>query len=131
LGADGADLDGIATETVSDLRRRRVLAPAVSIDPRIATAVRDLAVTDSIGHLAAHVGLSQSRLRTLVQELTGVPPTRLRMWQRFRAAMLDLPDKPLALAAAEAGFADQAHMTRTAIRLVGWTPGELAREVDR
>jgi AraC-like DNA-binding protein len=41
--------------------------------------------------------------------------------------MLSLPDTPIALAAADAGFADQAHLTRTTTRLVGRTPGELAR----
>jgi AraC-like DNA-binding protein len=35
-------------------------------------------------------------------------------------------DKPIALAAVDAGFADQAHLTRTATRLIGRTPGDLA-----
>jgi AraC-like DNA-binding protein len=41
--------------------------------------------------------------------------------------MVDLVDKPIALAAVDAGFADQAHLTRTATRLIGRTPGDLAR----
>jgi methylphosphotriester-DNA--protein-cysteine methyltransferase len=49
------------------------------------------------------------------------------MWQRLRAAILSLPAKPIALAAIDAGFADQAHLTRTAVRLLGQTPGDLAR----
>jgi AraC-like DNA-binding protein len=52
------------------------------------------------------------------------------MWRRLRAAILDLPAKPIALAAFDAGFADQAHLTRTATRLVGQTPGDLARLLD-
>jgi AraC-like DNA-binding protein len=52
------------------------------------------------------------------------------MWRRLRTAILDLPAKPIALAAVDAGFADQAHLTRTATRLVGQTPGDLARLLD-
>jgi AraC-like DNA-binding protein len=40
--------------------------------------------------------------------------------------MVGLVDKPIALAAVDAGFADQAHLTRTATRLIGRTPGDLA-----
>jgi AraC-like DNA-binding protein len=36
--------------------------------------------------------------------------------------MLSMTDNPIALAAADAGFADQAHLTRTANRLLGQTP---------
>jgi methylphosphotriester-DNA--protein-cysteine methyltransferase len=40
--------------------------------------------------------------------------------------MVGLVDKPIALAAVDAGFADQAHLTRTATRLIGRTPADLA-----
>jgi AraC-like DNA-binding protein len=58
---------------------------------------------------------------------TGSAPARLRMWQRLRAAIVSLPVKPIALAAFDAGFADQAHLTRTATQLIGQTPGDLIR----
>jgi DNA-binding CsgD family transcriptional regulator len=124
---DLADLDEDARETVAYLRRQGVLPPAVPIDPRVAAALQDLPAADCVDHLAARVGLSPSRLRALIHDLTGVPPSRLRLWRRLRIAIASLPDKPIALAAADAGFADQAHLTRTATRLVGQTPGELAR----
>jgi AraC-like DNA-binding protein len=125
--ADVADLDESAREALAYLRREGVLPPAVVIDPRVETALRDLRAAECVDHLAAGVGLSPSRLRALIRDLTGISPARLRMWQRLRAAMLSLPDTPIALAAADAGFADQAHLTRTTTRLVGRTPGELAR----
>lgn len=37
--------------------------------------------------------------------------------------------RPLALAAAEAGFADQSHLTRQFKRAYGLTPGRFARAV--
>lgn len=125
--ADVAALDESARETVIYLRQRDILPSEGAIDPRVAAALRDLPAGGRVDQLAAGVGLCPSRLRALIKDLTGMPPTRLRMWQRLRAAMLSLPDKPIAVAAADAGFADQAHLTRTASRLVGRTPGELAR----
>ena len=89
--------------------------------------MRDLDIADGVARAAADVGLSPSRLRALVHDLTGTSPARLRMWRRLRIAMLGLVDKPIALAAADAGFADQAHLTRAATRLIGQTPGDLAR----
>jgi AraC-like DNA-binding protein len=116
-----------ARETVVLLRGRDLLPAPVSIDPRVAAALRGLASADSIADIAAVVGLSPSRLRALVHAHTGTSAMHLRMWQRLRAAILSLPAKPIALAAIDAGFADQAHLTRTAVRLLGQTPGDLAR----
>jgi AraC-like DNA-binding protein len=124
--ADACDPDG-ARETVACLRRAGMLSQAVSIDPRVAAALHDLAAAECIDEVAASVRLSSSRLRALIHDQAGTPPARLRMWQRLRAAVVSLPAKPIALVACDAGFADQAHLTRTAVRLLGQTPGELVR----
>jgi AraC-like DNA-binding protein len=124
---DVADLDESTRETVTYLRRRDLLPPAIPIDARVAAALRDLPAAERVDHVAAGVGLSPSRLRKLINELTGMSPAHVRMWQRLRTAMLSPPDKPIALAAADAGFADQAHLTRTARRLVGQTPASWRR----
>jgi len=124
---DTADPDQRARQSVAFLRRRDLLPPAVAIDPRVAAALPGLAAADRVKQVAAAVGLSPSRLRALIHDQTGTQPARLRTWQRLRAAILSLPAKPIALAACDAGFADQAHLTRTATRLVGQTPGDLAR----
>lgn len=55
----------------------------------------------------------------------GIPLSTLRQWARLRDALTAPPGTPLAVAAADAGFADQAHLTRTARALVGRTPGSL------
>jgi AraC-like DNA-binding protein len=124
---DVTDLDSTTQEAVTYLRERGLLPPPVPIDPRVAAALRALPFAENVDHVAADVGLSSSRLRRLIHDLTGAPPARLRMWHRLRTAILSLPDKPIALAASDAGFADQAHLTRTAARLIGQTPGSLAR----
>ena len=127
---DAGDPDERAQETVALLRRRDLLPRRAAIDPRVAAALQNLAVAECLDQVAAAVRLSPSRLRALVNEQTGAPPAQWRMWQRLRTAILDLPAKPIALAAIDAGFADQAHLTRTATRLVGQTPGDLARVLN-
>jgi AraC-like DNA-binding protein len=126
---DAGDPDRRARQSVALLRRRDLLPPAVAIDPRVRAALPDLAAADCVHQVAAAVGLSPSRLRALIHNQIGTQPARLRMWQRLRTAILSLPAKPIALAACDAGFADQAHLTRTATRLVGQTPGDLARSL--
>ncbi|MFB9431776.1 helix-turn-helix domain-containing protein [Streptoalloteichus tenebrarius] len=71
------------------------------------------------------MALSPPRLRALVREAAGAPLSRLRQWQRLRTAVRVLPHGSTADAATTAGFADQAHLTRTARRLAGRTPGSL------
>ncbi|MGW7364261.1 helix-turn-helix domain-containing protein [Streptomyces sp. NPDC054841] len=95
------------------------------VDPRVAHAVRACAGHDDLGDVAREVSLSPSRLRTLVREEVGIPLGTLRRWQRLRTAVAALPYAAPAQAAALAGFADQAHLTRTARRLTGRTPASL------
>jgi AraC-like DNA-binding protein len=61
---------------------------------------------------------------------TGLTRTAIGMIERAgRAVELIECGLPLAVAAARAGYADQAHMTRALRRLVGQTPGQVARGV--
>jgi AraC-like DNA-binding protein len=113
-------------ETISLLRRQGLLPPAILIDPRVQAALRVLPSANRIQPVAAAVGLSSSRLRVLIRDQTGTRPASLRIWQRLRTAIGSLQVKPIAEAAIDAGFADQAHLTRTATRLVGYTPRDLA-----
>ncbi|WHX24491.1 helix-turn-helix domain-containing protein [Streptomyces malaysiensis subsp. malaysiensis] len=83
--------------------------------------------TATIGAVAAQIGLSQPRLRTLVRHWVGIPLPRLRVWAMLRTAMTELPAESAAAAAAFAGFADQAYLTRTARTLAGRIPSEILR----
>jgi AraC-like DNA-binding protein len=53
-------------------------------------------------------------------------------FQRFLAlaGALQLPGGQLGRLAAEAGYADQAHLTREAVRREGRSPGALLREAE-
>ncbi|MEV0265395.1 helix-turn-helix domain-containing protein [Streptomyces sp. NPDC050617] len=82
---------------------------------------------DALQAVASDAGISAPRLRALARTSVGVPLTRLRQWARLRVAVTELPRESAAAAAAFAGFADQAHFTRTARRLLGRTPSSITR----
>jgi AraC-like DNA-binding protein len=86
--------------------------------------------------VAAEVGLSMRQLRRRCQAVVGYGPKTLQRVLRFRrfVSRLDagLPAGQerydLAALAAEAGYADQAHLTRECQALAGLAPGALARQ---
>jgi len=105
----------------------RLLAPpdARPLDGRVLRALRqvDAFPWGSSAALAETTKLSAERLRHLVAAETGVPLRQHRLFARtMRAIELMLRGRALSYAAAEAGFADQAHMTRTFRRCFGRLP---------
>jgi len=118
---NGTDLSAVVAELTPLVGR---VGP---IDSRLAFVVESLPAADRLDALAAEVGMSPSRLRSIAQQEIGVPLTLLRLWSRLARAILWLPyGRTAAAAAAAAGFADQAHFTRTARRFLGRTPGDLS-----
>ena len=101
------------------------------IDPRLAAAlahIDDEGPRDVASAAAAHAGLSPSRLRALSREHFGVPFSKLVLWRKVRHACVAIAaGASLADAAAAAGFADQAHLTRTMTEVIGLTPGQASR----
>ncbi|MEU1130226.1 helix-turn-helix domain-containing protein [Streptomyces sp. NPDC005900] len=55
----------------------------------------------------------------------GIPLVRLRQWSRLRVAVAALHGESVAAAAAVAGFADPAHLARTARALLGRAPASV------
>ncbi|MCI3935303.1 helix-turn-helix domain-containing protein [Streptomyces sp. AN091965] len=106
-----------------------VAGEPTAVDPRVAHAVRASALAERLDGVAADVGLSPGRLRTLVRTEVGVPLAVMRRWQRLRTAVgaLLTDGSAIADAALGAGFADQAHLTRTVRALAGRTPASLLR----
>jgi AraC-like DNA-binding protein len=81
--------------------------------------------------VAGDVGLSLRQLRRRCHAAVGYGPKTLQRVLRFRrfVSRIDAcPDADLAAIAAEAGYADQAHLTRECGQLSGLTPAELARQ---
>lgn len=97
------------------------------LDPRLVDALNALAHSAiALPDLATELGLSPQRLRALAREQLGMPLARWRVWTRLRRAAEALQQgRSLADAATEAGFADQAHLTRQMREMMGLTPAAL------
>ncbi|MFF5228195.1 helix-turn-helix domain-containing protein [Dactylosporangium sp. NPDC000521] len=100
------------------------MRPAGGLDPRLLRAMDTLrGDAPPMAGLAAAVGLSPQRLRALAQAQLGMPLARWRVWARLRRAAEALQrGRSPADAAAEAGFTDQAHLTRRMREMIGLTP---------
>jgi len=82
-----------------------------------------------VAQLAADIGLSERQLRRRVEDAVGYSPrmlARILRFQRFLAAARALgPGRHLALLAVEAGYADQAHLSRECREFGGLPPAAL------
>jgi len=97
---------------------------------RAALLLRDPAARTE--DVAERVGLSDRQFRRRVHAAAGYGPKTLQRVLRFQrfVRMLDAaPARPpdLSIAAVQAGYADQAHLTRECSALSGLTPAALAR----
>jgi AraC-like DNA-binding protein len=102
----------------------------VGSDARVATRIRELihdryAAQDlTAGDLAAAAGCSRYAAYRAFRQVYGLAPSDYQRQLRVRVARRLLAgDVPPSAAAAEAGFADQAHLTRWFRRYYGVTPG--------
>jgi AraC-like DNA-binding protein len=111
-----------AGELVKNLRHADAPDPAV----RHAIGLLDRATT-TVAEVAERAFVSERQLERRFTELVGYGPKTLQRILRFQRflAQVALPDVGLAGAAALAGYADQAHLSRETRRLAGLTPRQL------
>jgi AraC-like DNA-binding protein len=114
-----------------------LLADASQPDPIATEAVTRLLPwrSDDIGSLPASLYTSERTLRRRVEAAIGFSPKVLHRMLRFQGFLAlaqgrDHPSEELARLAAEAGYADQSHLTREALRLAGRSPRVLLREAE-
>ncbi len=90
----------------------------------------DPAAALTLAELAAEAGMSRFQLLRGFAQAMGLPPHAYRMQRRVvLARQLIARGTTLADAAAAAGFADQSHMTRAFVRLLGVTPANYASAI--
>jgi AraC-like DNA-binding protein len=108
--------------------------PAAPRHPGVRRVLRHLGAAPpeaetSLAALAAVAGLSPGRFMHAFTKSVGLPLRPYLRWRKLQwAGRAIAAGAPLAAAAAEAGFADAAHMSRTFRRMFGVTPSELRRE---
>lgn len=106
------------------------VTPGPEYDDRIGAVLDHLRTTPSpppsVEDLTRIAHLSESRLQHLFREQVGVPIRRYLLWHRYLTALSLLADgASVTRAAHAAGFADSAHLTRTAVRMNGFTPTKM------
>jgi AraC-like DNA-binding protein len=109
---------------------RERLEHAPPSDPAVTAVAHASAYTDAppVHALADELGLSERQLRRRSREAFGYGPkvlARVLRFQRFLRLATGTPPGRLAVAAAEAGYADQAHLTRDTRQLAGLPPAAL------
>jgi AraC-like DNA-binding protein len=114
------------------------LADAAEPDPIVREAVRRLLPwgAGDVTSLPSALFVSERSLRRRSREAIGLAPKAVQRILRFQGflalAHAQRPSSPgLALLAAEAGYADQSHLTRESLRLSGLTPRGLLSETAR
>ena len=118
------------------------VAPRSSPDALVLEAVRRMRWhTDDVAVVRASLFISERQLRRRCVEATGLPPKTLHRLLRFQSFLAlaqaaiaagRAPDESgLAMLAAEAGYADQPHLTRECLRLTGATPSAFLGETSR
>ncbi|SBW01864.1 AraC family transcriptional regulator [uncultured Alphaproteobacteria bacterium] len=128
LARDQRYLDFAAWLLARHTREPARLAPA-GREPaavRRARAFLDARIAERVhlGDVAAAAGLPPFRLYRAFVRATGITPHAYQRQARFREAVRRIrAGEPLAEVAAAAGFADQAHLTRSFFRRMGVTPG--------
>jgi AraC-like DNA-binding protein len=79
---------------------------------------------DPVGHVVADTGLSHRRFLTLFEQAVGLTPKRYCRVLRFQHAIAGvMAGEPLGAVAIDAGYSDQAHLTREFQALAGVSPG--------
>jgi AraC-like DNA-binding protein len=112
------------------------LRDAEPADPLVRAAARALVAPDArVREVAEGLGLSERQLRRRFEDAVGYGPktlARVLRLQRFlqlaRSGEAHALDGGLSRLAFEAGYSDQAHLTRECAALTGVTPGALVAE---
>jgi AraC-like DNA-binding protein len=126
--AVGDDPERVLMELTGAVAAR--LRDAPPADPLVRAAARSLAVPGTrVRSVAERLGVSERHLRRRFEVAVGYGPKVLaRVLRLQRFLQLAGQDSGLARLAADAGYSDQAHLTRECAALTGLTPGALLVE---
>jgi len=107
--------------------KRPPRAVSMSMERARARIADDCLHAPTLAELAHEAGLSRYQLLRGFAAAFGLPPHAwLQQCRVSRARQSIAQGRALADAAADAGFADQSHMTRAFVRFLGFTPGAYA-----
>lgn len=95
------------------------------LDETMQRAIDQLSsVPQSLATIARDIGISPHRLRRAARATLGGSLCHWTLWLKLRRAVIAIVEGvPLAQAATDGGFSDQAHLNRTMRAMFGTTPG--------
>lgn len=95
-----------------------------AVHPAVAHALARFDERADVGEVVADTGLSHRRFSTVFQQAVGLAPKRYCRVLRFQHAIAGVAaGAPLGAVALDAGYSDQAHLTREFRALAGVSPG--------
>ena len=137
-GADAAAVAEVLASTPSVEGKQAILEAALlerleevrEVDADVDTAIEMIGSAPSqarVGAISRDLNISERQLRRRFESAVGYGPKTFGRVLRFRAflSLVEEHGYPIADAAAEAGYADQAHLTRECNDLAGLPPAEL------
>jgi len=106
---------------------------APKTDERISIIEQVLSTTDpaevTVKLLAQKVFLSESRLRALFKEVTGIPLYHYFLWNKVRFAINQImAGASVKDAAIEAGFTDNSHLNKVMMQMFGISPSQFIKD---
>jgi AraC-like DNA-binding protein len=128
VAAGATDEDRLRSLVIGVAERHR---DPVAGDVLVRHAAHELVRGEPVGRAARTVGLGERHLRRRFERAVGYGPAtfvRIQRFQRFLALADRQRGATLVRLAAEAGYADQAHLDRECRRLSGLTPSALLAE---
>ena len=127
--AGAACLEGRARLVEAELLARGVGAEACSLAREAARRIEASGGRIAIGALARSLGVGERRLERLFLAECGVVPKVFARIARMQRAVAGLRRGRAADVAADAGYADQSHLTRELVALAGAPPGVVLSEM--
>jgi len=123
-------VEGLALEIVGEICRQRTTARSVGPQRKVsaarefleATFSQSVSLDDIAKAVELHPVYLARKFRQTYRCSVGEYLRRRRV--DFVCSQLSASDKPLAEISLESGFCDQAHLTRTFVKLTGLTPGQ-------
>ena len=131
MTAASVESEKICQKMLKKIRNGEQLLTA-AIDSRVSQSIERLRMEPenhfSVGDIASHAALSESRFSHLFTEQIGVSVRRYQLWLRLREAIhLLARGGSLTDTAYEAGFSDSSHLTRTFRQMLGIAPSALLK----
>lgn len=109
-----------------------LVSRGAAVDEEAAALADILAGSANVAAAAEQLGIGIRQLERRCKRAFGLDPRQWLQVKRFESSLrhLALDDAPLVDVSAEAGYADQSHMTRIYRRAAGHTPGQTKDAID-